>query len=207
MCTFFRIICRNARILVRGKNFSTAGQWSVGSQPAEKVIHSSSERVYIYTPAIASEGTVTLSYVGNSGTVDLVDAFNVTEKKPNLTNMIPNKGFTESVTLIRLNGKFFTDSMQLFVGEQLAEFFRFDHDGQALFKVQPQTAGVFDLKLVTAYGEQLLPGAFEYADNLPRIDYLWPATGPIQGSTKVVVRGNYFHLNDLVADLEGAFGL
>ena len=49
-------------------------------------------------------------------------------QKPYLKNLVPNKGFTEVDTLLKIQGSYFTDNLQLFVGESEASFHRFDHD-------------------------------------------------------------------------------
>lgn len=194
-----------AIIPVKGNNFSRTGQWQIGGiAVAAKYLNP--KRVYLTTPELLENEAYSITYTGENGNqAEYQDALESVAHAPVINQAIPSKGFVNIDTYVQIKGQFLTDDLRAFIGDQEVNLEHFYHDGKVLIKVTPQTEGIYDLKLISSHGETILERCFEFVDQLPRIDYLWPSTGQIEGGTRVTVRGNNFDndLQSMSAELNG----
>lgn len=182
-----------AIVRVHGKNFRLSDQWFLGGQQVELISTSNfkTNSISFKTPA-SSTGMVNLDVVSVVGNASLASAFEYEMADPVVTTIAPNKGLSEGGTTTYIYGENFSANSIASFAQTPASVVHLLHDRKLKVITPAGAPGAVDVTVDNTYGQVINYGGFTYSDTLPRLHWLSPNNGVVDGQTPVTVYGRNF---------------
>lgn len=131
-------------------------------------------------------------------TPDAVDPPDVpVDRSPVLLELSPTRGPVDGGVPLLITGENFTSDARVLLGLSPLQRIEVVSDTQIIGLTPPGLPGAVDVKVITAYGDDLIPQGFTYFEPLDA-DSIDPASSPTEGGTEATLRGSGFTANTQV---------
>ncbi len=182
--------------LISGSNFVGATSVSFGSSAvllSSDDINEAGTQISVLTPSAGSTGDVNVTVTTPSGTNSTGPTYTYeSPAAPVITSFTPTEGPTRGGSLVRLRGKFFSDTSAVTFGSAGAALSFSSRNDNTLVALTPptDTAGPVNITVTASGGTTTTTDSFTYIFQ-PSILAVSPAEGPTTGGTEVIIGGEY----------------
>ena len=137
-------------------------------------------------------GTVPISITTPSGTVTSTADFKYEATAPVITGFTPTSGTATGTTSVTIAGNHFTAATEVTFGTTTAKTFTVTSPTTITAVTNPHPGGAVHIKVVTPGGSVTSTGTFTFISTEPNITGFTPTSGPITGTTTVLITGTHF---------------
>jgi hypothetical protein len=192
-------------VVINGQNFAASCAVRFGGIDAAQVAFNSSNQLTAVAPPQSSPGPVNVRVVNPDGQANaLQNAFQYTQQPPptpapSVSSVSPNSGSISGGTQVTISGQNFAAGCVVRFGGVDASQVTFNNSSQITAVTPAQTApGPVNVRVINPDGQaNALSNAFQYTQPppptpAPSIASVSPNSGPLAGSTSVIINGQNF---------------